>query len=108
MPGLTHLQIAQPISFAHHMMAYYEMLDRDKNRFFDGRKRINQLPLGSAALAGTTYPIDRKFVAKKLKFEGISMNSLDAVSDRDFAIEFCFKSIGTRQFLDFLGKTNVH
>ncbi len=92
MPGLTHLQIAQPISFAHHMMAYYEMLDRDKNRFFDGRKRINQLPLGSAALAGTTYPIDRKFVAKKLKFEGISMNSLDAVSDRDFAIEFCFNA----------------
>ena len=92
MPGLTHLQIAQPISFAHHMMAYYEMLDRDKNRFFDGRKRINQLPLGSAALAGTTYPIDRKFVAKKLKFDGISMNSLDAVSDRDFAIEFCFNA----------------
>ena len=92
MPGLTHLQIAQPISFAHHMMAYYEMLDRDKNRFFDGRKRINQLPLGSAALAGTTYPIDRKFVAKKLKFEGISMNSLDAVSDRDFVIEFCFNA----------------
>ena len=92
MPGLTHLQIAQPISFAHHMMAYYEMLDRDKSRFFDGRKRINQLPLGSAALAGTTYPIDRKFVAKKLKFEGISMNSLDAVSDRDFAIEFCFNA----------------
>jgi argininosuccinate lyase len=90
MPGLTHLQIAQPISFAHHLHAYFEMLERDKKRFIDARKRINQLPLGAAALAGTTYPIDRKWVAKKLKFEGVCNNSLDAVSDRDFAIEFCF------------------
>ena len=90
MPGLTHLQIAQPISFAHHLMAYYEMLERDKRRFFDSKKRINQLPLGAAALAGTSYPIDRKWVAKKLKFDGLCENSIDAVSDRDFAIEFLF------------------
>lgn len=92
MPGLTHLQIAQPINFAHHMLAYYEMLERDKKRFFDSRKRINILPLGSAALAGTTFPIDREWVAKKLKFDGISSNSIDAVSDRDFAIEFLFNA----------------
>ena len=92
MPGLTHLQIAQPIGFAHHLMAYYEMLERDKRRFFDSKKRINQLPLGAAALAGTSYPIDRKWVAKKLKFDGLCENSIDAVSDRDFAIEFLFDS----------------
>ena len=76
MPGLTHLQIAQPIAFAHHLMAYYEMLERDKRRFFDSKKRINQLPLGAAALAGTSYPIDRKWVAKKLKFDGLCENAL--------------------------------
>mgnify|MGYP001211337996 CR=1 FL=1 len=88
MPGLTHLQVAQPISFAHHLHAYFEMLQRDKVRFIDARKRINILPLGAAALAGTSYPIDRKFIAKLLKFDGVMENSLDAVSDRDFLIEF--------------------
>lgn len=89
MPGLTHLQIAQPISFGHHLMAYFEMLKRDKERLSDCRKRANILPLGAAALAGTSYPINRKMVAKKLGFDDICKNSLDAVSDRDFTIEFC-------------------
>lgn len=88
MPGFTHLQTAQPVSFAHHVMAWFEMLARDGERFVETRKRINQMPLGSAALAGTTYPIDRTITAKLLGFEGICQNSLDAVSDRDFAIEF--------------------
>ena len=88
MPGMTHLQIAQPVSFAHHLHAYYEMLERDKARFQDARKRINILPLGAAALAGTSFPIDRKFVAKLLKFDGVMENSIDAVSDRDFLIEY--------------------
>ncbi|MDA1332574.1 MAG: argininosuccinate lyase [Proteobacteria bacterium] len=89
MPGLTHLQVAQPISFAHHLMAYFEMTKRDAERFHDLRKRVNRLPLGSGALAGTTFKIDRLSVAKKLGFDGVCENSLDAVSDRDFAIEFC-------------------
>jgi argininosuccinate lyase len=88
MPGFTHLQVAQPVTFGHHLMAYYEMLSRDAQRFSDARKRINRLPLGAAALAGTSYPIDRDLVAKKLGFDGVCENSLDAVSDRDFAIEF--------------------
>jgi argininosuccinate lyase len=88
MPGFTHLQVAQPVSFAHHLLAYHEMLRRDRGRLADCRKRVNQLPLGAAALAGTTYPIDRERVARELGFEGICGNSLDAVSDRDFAIEF--------------------
>ncbi len=88
MPGFTHLQVAQPISFGHHLMAYFEMLKRDVERLSDCRKRVNQLPLGSAALAGTSYPINRELVAELLEFEGICQNSLDAVSDRDFAIEF--------------------
>ena len=88
MPGFTHLQTAQPVSFAHHVMAWFEMLTRDSERFSDTRRRINQMPLGSAALAGTTYPIDRTITAELLGFEGICQNSLDAVSDRDFAIEF--------------------
>lgn len=88
MPGFTHLQTAQPVSFAHHVMAWFEMLCRDGERFVDTRHRINQMPLGSAALAGTTYPIDRNITAQLLGFEGICQNSLDAVSDRDFAIEF--------------------
>lgn len=92
MPGLTHLQIAQPISFAHHLMAWFEMVDRDIDRMEDCRKRVNSMPLGSAALAGTTYPIDRDMTAKLLGFEQIAGNSLDAVSDRDFAIEFCAAS----------------
>ena len=88
MPGLTHLQVAQPVSFAHHLLAYYEMLERDIGRFTDLRKRMNLLPLGAAALAGTSYPINRNFVAKKLGFDGVIQNSMDAVSDRDFLIEF--------------------
>ena len=89
MPGFTHLQVAQPVSFGHHLMAYYEMLKRDCERLADCRRRTNQLPLGAAALAGTSYPIDRLRVAEELGFEGVCQNSLDAVSDRDFAIEFC-------------------
>jgi argininosuccinate lyase len=89
MPGFTHLQIAQPVTFGHHLLAYVEMLDRDRGRFADCRARLNRLPLGAAALAGTTFPIDREFVARELGFDGICENSLDAVSDRDFAIEFC-------------------
>ncbi|MGD2064210.1 MAG: argininosuccinate lyase, partial [Nitrospirota bacterium] len=86
-PGFTHLQTAQPVLFAHHLMAYYEMLERDQARLADGYKRVNQLPLGAGALAGTTFPIDRLSVARELGFEGVCRNSLDAVSDRDFAIE---------------------
>ncbi|MBM3356612.1 MAG: argininosuccinate lyase [Betaproteobacteria bacterium] len=89
MPGYTHMQAAQPVSFAHHLMAYFEMLARDAQRLVDCRKRVNRLPLGAAALAGTSLPIDRQTVAKELGFEGVCENSLDAVSDRDFAIEFC-------------------
>ena len=88
MPGFTHLQVAQPISFAHHLMAYFEMLKRDTQRLRDCRKRVNLLPLGAAALAGTSYPIKREYVAELLGFDGVCENSLDAVSDRDFAIEF--------------------
>ncbi len=88
MPGFTHLQVAQPISFGHHMLAYEAMFGRDAERLIDARRRVNRLPLGAAALAGTSYPIDRAFVAEQLGFEGICENSLDAVSDRDFAIEF--------------------
>ena len=88
MPGYTHLQVAQPVSFAHHMMAYFEMLKRDAERIIDCRKRVNRLPLGAAALAGTSYPIKREMVAELLGFEGVCANSLDAVSDRDFVIEF--------------------
>ncbi|NGZ05704.1 MAG: argininosuccinate lyase [Magnetococcales bacterium] len=87
MPGFTHLQNAQPVTFGHHLMAYFEMLDRDRQRFAEVRQRINQLPLGAAALAGTPYPIDREWVAKELGFAGVCQNSLDAVSDRDFVIE---------------------
>jgi argininosuccinate lyase len=89
LPGFTHLQVAQPVTFGHHLLAYVEMLARDRTRFADCRKRVNRLPLGAAALAGTTFPIDRAFVAKELGFDGVCENSLDAVSDRDFAIEFC-------------------
>lgn len=88
MPGFTHLQVAQPVTFGHHLMAYFEMLKRDAERFADARKRINRLPLGAAALAGTSYPINREMVAASLGFDGVCTNSLDAVSDRDFAIEF--------------------
>ncbi|ASK26743.1 argininosuccinate lyase [Neisseria chenwenguii] len=88
MPGFTHLQVAQPVSFGHHMLAYVEMLGRDFERMADCRGRVNRMPLGAAALAGTTYPIQRETTAKLLGFEQICQNSLDAVSDRDFAIEF--------------------
>jgi argininosuccinate lyase len=89
MPGFTHLQVAQPITFGHHMLAYVEMFGRDAERLADARKRVNRLPLGAAALAGTTFPIDRQRVAQSLGFDDVCRNSLDAVSDRDFAIEFC-------------------
>ena len=89
MPGFTHLQVAQPVTFGHHLLAYVAMLERDRERLAQCRARVNQLPLGAAALAGTSFPIDRARVAKELEFEGLSENSIDAVSDRDFAIEFC-------------------
>ncbi len=88
MPGFTHLQTAQPVTFGHHMLAWFEMLDRDRDRLADCRKRINVIPLGAAALAGTSYPIDRDFTRRELGFDALCENSLDAVSDRDFAIEF--------------------
>ena len=88
LPGFTHLQVAQPVSFAHHLLAYVEMFKRDAERMLDLRRRVNVLPLGSAALAGTTYPLDRERVARTLGMEGVCQNSLDGVSDRDFAIEF--------------------
>jgi len=94
MPGFTHLQTAQPILFSHHLLAYHEMFDRDLGRLRDLRRRLNRLPLGAGALAGTTFPIDREWVAAQLGFDGVTRNSLDSVSDRDFALEFCaFASI---------------
>ncbi len=89
LPGFTHMQVAQPVTFGHHMLAYVEMFGRDAERMADCRKRVNRLPLGAAALAGTTFPIDRERVAHTLGFDDVCHNSLDAVSDRDFAIEFC-------------------
>jgi argininosuccinate lyase len=89
MPGFTHLQVAQPVTFGHHLLAYVAMLERDRARLAECRARVNQLPLGAAALAGTSFPIDRSRVARELGFQGLCENSLDAVSDRDFAIEFC-------------------
>ena len=88
MPGFTHLQVAQPVTFGHHLMAYFEMFSRDADRLADCRRRVNRLPLGAAALAGTSFPIDRESVAAELGFDGVCENSLDAVSDRDFAVEF--------------------
>ena len=94
LPGFTHMQVAQPVSFAHHLLAYVEMFARDADRLSDVRKRVNLLPLGAAALAGTSYPLDRERVARTLGFDGVCQNSLDAVSDRDFALEFtAFASI---------------
>jgi argininosuccinate lyase len=89
MPGFTHLQVAQPVTFGHHLLAYVEMLERDRERLIQARSRVNRMPLGAAALAGTSFKIDRKRVARDLGFEALAENSLDAVSDRDFAIEFC-------------------
>jgi argininosuccinate lyase len=88
MPGFTHMQVAQPVTFGHHLMAYFEMFSRDAERLADCRRRVNRLPLGASALAGTSYPIDRESVARELGFDGVCENSLDAVSDRDFAVEF--------------------
>lgn len=88
MPGFTHLQVAQPVTFGHHLLAWFEMLQRDRARFADCRRRVNVMPLGAAALAGTSYPIDRAFTARALGFDAPAENSLDAVSDRDFAVEF--------------------
>jgi argininosuccinate lyase len=88
MPGFTHLQVAQPVTFGHHLMAYFEMFTRDAERLADCRRRVNRLPLGASALAGTSFPIDRESVARELGFDGVCENSLDAVSDRDFAVEF--------------------
>jgi argininosuccinate lyase len=89
MPGFTHLQVAQPVTFGHHLLAYVEMLERDRERLSQARSRVNRMPLGAAALAGTSFKIDRRRVARELGFEALAENSLDAVSDRDFAIEFC-------------------
>ena len=88
MPGYTHLQRAQPVLFAHHLLAYFEMLDRDSDRLSDCLRRVNVLPLGSGALAGVPYPIDRAYVARELGFDSVSANSMDAVSDRDYVVEF--------------------
>src|SRR5438046_7959273 len=87
MPGFTHLQTAQPVTFGHHLLAYVEMAARDRARFTDARKRVNESPLGAAALAGTSFPIDRSATAKALGFDRPMANSLDAVSDRDFVLE---------------------
>ena len=107
MPGYTHLQIAQPIVFGHHLMAWFEMLDRDRQRFIDARKRLNQSPLGAAALAGTNFPINREMTADELGFDAVMRNSLDAVSDRDFAIEFAAHSAITMVHLSRIGEEMV-
>ena len=96
MPGFTHLQPAQPVTFGHHLLAYVEMLGRDRGRFADARRRLNECPLGAAALAGTSFPIDRHMTARDLGFDRPMANSLDAVSDRDFALEFL--NISERNF----------
>ncbi len=107
MPGYTHLQIAQPVTLGHHLMAWFEMLDRDRLRFLDARKRLNHSPLGAAALAGTSFPIDREMTAAELGFESVMRNSLDAVSDRDFAIEFAAHAALTMVHLSRIGEELV-
>jgi argininosuccinate lyase len=107
MPGFTHLQVAQPVSFAHHLLAYGEMFGRDRSRLADVRKRLNECPLGSAALAGTPYPINREQTAKALGFERPTANSLDAVSDRDFALEFLAAAAISAMHLSRLGEELV-
>ncbi|GMU93395.1 MAG: argininosuccinate lyase [Candidatus Hydrogenedentota bacterium] len=102
LPGCTHLQHAQPVLLAHHLLAYFEMFNRDRQRFIEVRGRVNVMPLGSAALAGTPYPIDRAGVAQELGFESVTINSMDAVSDRDFAIEFCSAAAITMMHLSRL------
>ena len=99
MPGLTHLQVAQPVTFGHHLLAWFEMLLRDRGRLLECRARVNVLPLGAGALAGVGFPVDRQFVAAELGFEACAANSLDAVSDRDFAIEFC--AVGALTMMHF-------
>ncbi|MBX2881907.1 MAG: argininosuccinate lyase [Granulosicoccus sp.] len=107
MPGFTHLQTAQPVTFGHHLMAWFEMLLRDLQRLHDTRNRLNSMPLGAAALAGTSYPIDRQITRKILGFERLCENSLDAVSDRDFAIEFCSTSAITLMHLSRIAEELV-
>jgi argininosuccinate lyase len=107
MPGYTHLQRAQPVLLAHHLLAFYEMLKRDRERFLEGLKRVNILPLGSAALAGSTFSLDRNMVARELGFAGISENSMDAVSDRDFVLEFLFSASVLMMHLSRLGEELV-
>ncbi len=104
MPGFTHLQIAQPVSLGHHLMAYHEMIARDRGRFADARKRLNLCPLGAAALAGTSFPLDRTMTAKALGFEAPTRNSLDSVSDRDFALEFLSSAMQTGLHLSRLAE----
>jgi argininosuccinate lyase len=107
MPGFTHLQVAQPVTFGHHLLAYFEMFERDRERLLQCRARTNRLPLGAAALAGTSFPIDRERVARELGFEALCENSLDAVSDRDFAIEFCACAALVMTHLSRLGEELV-
>jgi argininosuccinate lyase len=107
MPGFTHLQVAQPVTWGHHMLAYVEMLDRDRGRFRDARARMNESPLGAAALAGTSFPIDRQMTATALGFDRPMANSLDAVSDRDFALEFLAASAITATHLSRLAEEIV-
>jgi argininosuccinate lyase len=107
MPGFTHLQVAQPVTLGHHLMAYYEMAKRDRSRFADCRARLNQSPLGAAALAGTSFPIDRVATASALGFDGPMANSLDAVSDRDFAIEFLTAATQTALHLSRLAEEMI-
>ena len=108
MPGFTHLQVAQPVTFGHHLMAYVEMLARDEARMGDCRKRVNRSPLGAAALAGTSFPIDRESIARELGFDGVCENSLDAVSDRDFAIEFVAAAALVMTHLSRLSEELIH
>lgn len=107
MPGMTHMQVAQPITLGHHLLAWFEMLQRDRERFQQSRNRVNQLPLGSAALAGTSFPVDRQFIAEQLEFEGLCENSMDAVSDRDFIIEFVSNATITMMHLSRISEELV-
>jgi argininosuccinate lyase len=107
MPGFTHLQVAQPVTLGHHLMAYYEMTKRDRSRFTDCRSRLNQSPLGAAALAGTSFPIDRTATALALGFDGPMANSLDSVSDRDFALEFLTAAAQTALHLSRLAEEMI-
>jgi argininosuccinate lyase len=108
MPGYTHMQRAQPVLFSHYLLAYYEMLSRDQDRFRDARRRTNVSPLGAGALAGTTFPVDREFVAVELGMEGVSENSIDAVSDRDFTADFLFACAMAMMHLSRLSEEMVY